>query len=442
METLAPNLSRDLDYYKLTMGRYIFEKHPDAEVTFTLRNRANNQPLSEYVPIDELQQRLDRIREQGFTPEEIAYYAGLTAQNGDARFTPEYLDHLATMQLPPVNIGIDPGTGDLAIDSTGKWTDVTFWETVVMSETNEIYYKNLMESHGLELQDLYDEGDRRLDAKITKLRQHPGIKFADFGTRRRFSANWHEHVLNRLVNELPDQLVGTSNPWFAYKYDIAPIGTMAHEVYMGSAGIADARGQNPLDGQRQVHDGWQDVYDGELSIALTDTYGSEFFFNDFTKEQAQQWNGLRHDSGDPFAFGDRAIAFYEQYGIDPTTKTIVFSDGLNVDKIIELYEYFDGRINMTFGWGTSLMNDLGLPANNMVMKATEIAIPSENGDTYVTDPEHINNGDDYIRRKLVKLSDDAGKHTGPQEKVDEYKHYRDERNELARRAVAQMVQCV
>lgn len=417
MNNYEPNLSRGLDYYKLTMGNLIFEKHPEANVTFTLKNRAHEQPLSEYVPPLELNERLERIREQGFTAEEIAYYAGLTAQNGDARFTPDYLDHLANLELPAVNIDIDPTTDDLAINSTGAWTDVTFWETVVMSEANELYYKNLMESHGLQLQDLYDKGNALLNAKIATLREHPDIKFADFGTRRRFSADWHEHVVGRLVNELPEQFIGTSNPWFAYKYNIKPVGTMAHEVYMGYAGMADAKGKNPLDGHGEMLHDWQQFYNGDLSIALTDTFGSEFFFSDFTKEQAEQWDGLRHDSGDPIEFGKRAIAFYEHFGIDPSTKTIVFSDGLNIDKIVELYDYFKGSIGLLFGWGTSLMNDLGLPANNMVMKATDISIPSENQETYVVDPEYQN---EYIQRKLVKLSDDEGKHTGPLEYVERY----------------------
>lgn len=426
MKEQAPNLSRGLDYYKLTMGNVIFEKHPDAEVTFTLKNRAHDQPLSEYVPTEELQYRLDRIREQGFTPEEIAYYAGLTAQNGEARFTPEYLDHLAELELPEVNIHINPETGDLDIDSTGKWTDVTFWETVVMSETNEIYYKNLMESHGMQLQDLYDEGNVRLDAKIEKLRGFPGIKFADFGTRRRFSAEWHEHVVARLVKELPGQFIGTSNPWFAYKYTVPPIGTMAHEIYMGYAGIADIRGDNPLNANRNVLADWVDVYNGELTTALPDTFGTEVFFNDFTKEQARTWKSLRHDSGDPYDFTERAIAKYEQFGIDPKEITIVFSDGLSVDKIIDLYKHFEGRITMVFGWGTSLMNDLGLPANNMVMKATDIYLPNAHNA-------------DYTQRHLVKLSDDEGKHTGPAEVVSEYIGYRDERNLIARLAVKQAV---
>ena len=412
-------LSSGLDYYKLTMGQVIQEFHPDAEATFTLKNRATDQPLSEYVRPEVLRQRLDRIRQQGFTAEEIAYYAGLVSQNGDARFSPKYLDYLEGLQLPEVNVTINPNTGDLSIDSKGKWIDVTFWETVVMSETNEIYYSELMKSHGLELHDLYDEGDKRLNEKITKLRKHPGIKFADFGTRRRFSASWQEHVVGRLKNELPQQFIGTSNPWFAYRYDLKPIGTYAHEMPMGYSGIADSENRNPLDGHNEMLQDWTKVYGTDLSNYLTDTYGSEFFFNDLTPQQINDGSGLRHDSGDPIEFGERAIEFYRQNDVDPATKTIVFSDGLDVDTIIELYQHFNGRVNLLFGWGTSLMNDLGLPANNMVMKLTRI------NDT-----------------STVKLSDNPGKHTGPIEQVERYIRLTDERNQLARSAMRETVEMV
>ncbi len=415
MKTEAP-LSSKIDYYKVTMGQVIYERHPDAEVTFTLKNRASEQPLSKYVSPATLQQRLDRIREQGFTPEEIAYYAGIAAQNGNAQFAPDYLDYLSTLQLPEVNISIDPATGDLAINSKGKWIDVTFWETVIMSETNEIYYSQLMQSYGLELQDLYDEGNRRLETKITKLLSRPDIKFADFGTRRRFSADWHEHVIQKLALELPKQFIGTSNPWFAYKYNLTPIGTFAHEMPMVYAGIEDGDGSNPLNGHNRMLRDWDDTYHGDLSVALTDTFGSEFFFNDFTPDQARTWNGLRHDSGDPIKFGERVIRYYEERGIDPLTKTIVFSDGLDIDTIIQLADRFNGRVKILFGWGTSLMNDLGLPANNIVMKATEV------------------NG-----TPTVKLSDDEGKHTGPREKVEYYTQKVNEANSLAKRALNETV---
>lgn len=397
MNEQQPNLSRGLDFYKLTMGNVAFEKRPDAEVTFTLKNRRREQPLTEFVSAPALQERLDAIREQGFQPEEIAYYAGLQAQNGEARFTPEYLDHLANLTLPNVNIQNDNETGELAVQATGPWADVSLWETVVMSEINEEYYARLMEGHDLSIDDLYIEGDRRLDDKITRLQARPDIKFSDFGTRRRFSAKWHEHVISRLAQECPDNFVGTSNPWFAYKYDLTPIGTFAHEMPMVYAGLEDAAGGNPLDGHAKMLQDWQDHYKGDLSIALTDTFGSEFFFTDFTAEQAREWRGLRHDSGDPVAFGERVIDFYAQHEIDPTTKTIVFSDGLGIDAIERLADHFSGRINLMFGWGTTLTNDLGLPSNNIVMKATRV------------------NGVD-----TVKLSDDEGKHTGPEQKVIRY----------------------
>jgi nicotinate phosphoribosyltransferase len=397
MNEQHPNLSRGLDFYKLTMGNVAYEQHPDAQVTFTLKNRRAEQPLAEFVSASALKDRLDGIREQGFQPEEIAYYAGLQAQTGEARFTPDYLDHLASLELPEVTIATDNLSGELAVHADGPWADVSLWETVIMSEINEEYYARLMEQHDLSIDDLYTEGDRRLNDKITRLQSRPDIKFSDFGTRRRFSAAWHEHVIARLAKECPQNFVGTSNPWFAYKYDLTPIGTFAHEMPMVYAGLEDSAGGNPLDGHAKMLTDWQEHYKGDLSIALTDTFGSEYFFTDFTAEQARSWRGLRHDSGDPITFGEQVIDFYAQHEIDATTKTIVFSDGLDIDMIEKLADHFKDRINLMFGWGTSLTNDLGLPSNNIVMKATQV------------------NGID-----TVKLSDDQGKHTGPEHTVTRY----------------------
>lgn len=397
MEYRDPNLSRGLDYYKLTMGDLAHETHPDAEVTFTLKNRNHTRPLSQYVTPDALQDRFNAVRERGFSAEEVAYYAGLNAQDGEARFTESYLTHLADLTLPDVTVAIDHATQDLAIQTTGPWTDVSLWETIVMSEVNEEYYQNLIASEGLSLENIWAEGDRRLSEKIATLQDRPDIKFADFGTRRRFSAAWHEHVIDRLSTELPANFVGTSNPWFAHKYNLPPVGTFAHEMPMVYSGLADLEADEPLKGHTQMLQDWERHHRGDLSIALTDTYGSEFFFSDFTPAQAAAWRGLRHDSGDPIEFGERAIEFYLQHDINPQEKTIVFSDGLNVDEIIRLADHFGARVNVLFGWGTSLMNDLGLPANNFVMKATAVD-----------------------GQPTVKLSDDPGKHTGPLETVERY----------------------
>lgn len=399
-------LSDGLDFYKLTMGQLALERFADTSVTFTMKNRAGEHPLSQYIDPTVLQARLTAIRDQGFTPEEITFYAGIENQKGEARFDEQYLDFLADLKLSDVQVTINPETGDLHVESTGAWANVSLWETVVMSEINELYYENLVKENGLDIEEVWAEGDRRLTQKIERLK-NSDIKFADFGTRRRFSAAWQSHAVERLANELPDNFVGTSNPWFAYKFGLAPIGTYAHEMPMVYAAAADKEGKNPLDGHATMMDDWFERYDTDLSIALTDTFTSEFFFSDFTPEQAAKWRGLRHDSGDPIEFGERAIRFYEENDIDPTTKTIVFSDGLDIDTIFELHEHFKGRVNVLFGWGTSLMNDMGLRANNFVMKATDVEDTS-----------------------TVKLSDVAGKHTGPEEQVNRYIDLVEARNQV------------
>lgn len=403
MERVSPalhaeneKLSADLDYYKLTMGQLAFEKYKDAEVTFTLKNRSAEHLLGEYVNLPELQARFEDIRDYGFQPEEIAYFASLQAENGTARFTPEYLDYLADLKLAQVNTVLD-WKGELRIDTTGPWVASSLWETVVMSEVNEQYYKNYLAEKGLSREQVWKIGDEKLDEKIARLAERPDIKFADFGTRRRFSRDWQEHVIGRLATELPDNFVGTSNPWFAYKFGLKPIGTYAHEMPMVYAALADAEEKSPLSGHQQMLEDWHDRYGADLSTALTDTFTSDYFFANFTDEEARDWRGLRHDSGDPIEFGERVISFYKERYINPLEKTIVFSDGLDINMIEKLADHFGGRIKLLFGWGTSLMNDLGVRANNFVMKATEV------------------NG-----TETVKLSDDEGKHTGSQAQVARY----------------------
>jgi len=376
------------------MGQAEFEYHPETQVTFELKNRSLRK-LSEFVSPQELRDRLDELAD-GWHPEEIAYLAGLQNQDGTAQFSEAYLDFLADNSLPPVAIKLDKN-GELAVQTKGEWPLVTFWETVVMSEINEIYFANKLRAEGLDSSDLYAEGDRRLSEKIARLRERPDIKFSDFGTRRRFSYEWQHHVIERLARELPENFIGTSNIYLAHELGLRPIGTFAHELPMVYAALEDSSGNNPLDGHNKVLRDWEEIYKGDLSTALTDTFTSEFFFADMSETQARSWNALRHDSGDPYDFGDRAIRFFEEHGIDPYTKTIVFSDGLDIDTIIELTDYFQGKIKLMFGWGTTLTNDLGIKANNFVMKAVEAD-----------------------GRGTVKLSDVEGKHTGQNEDVERY----------------------
>ncbi len=406
-------LTAGLDYYKPTMSQILYEHEPDTEVTFTFKNRRPEQRLADYTTVMDFQERFDMLRAQGFSTEELDYFRGLTLSNSNPVFGEDYIEYLEQNELPKVNVYFDQETNDLAIDVAGDSPLVTFWETVVMSEVNEAYFENYVIAHGIDIMDLYDEGNARLSEKIATLQEHPEIQFSDFGTRRHFSMRWQRHVLQRLQNECPDNLVGTSNVAFANTMGLKPIGTFAHEMPMVWAGLADARGEDILDSHNKFLQVWKDAYGPDYLTALTDTFGSDFFFSDFTPEQAEAWKALRHDSGDPFEFGERVITFYEDLGIDPATKTIVFSDGLDIDTIVKLSEQFEGRIGNTYGWGTTLMNDLGLPALNIVMKVTKVRTA------------------DGREADTVKRSDDKGKYTGPLAKFLLYEGLLQERLQVA-----------
>lgn len=399
--TYGPELERNyltagLDYYKPTMSQFVHELEPDAEVTFSLKNRGE-QRLLDYVDPVQLQDHLETIRQNGFNQTELNYLADLVSSQGERMFSDDYLKYLNEAELPNVNILIEDD--DIAIETTGEWSMVTFWETVIMSELNEAYFEGIVTKQNLDIFEVYNEGDRRLSEKIAILQANPDIKIVDFGTRRHFSHRWQAYVVERLMRECPDNFLGTSNVALAQKYNVKPIGTFAHELPMGYGGLAEKNLglENVLHSHNQLLEDWYKFYGQDLSIALTDTFTSDFFFRDFTPEQAKNWRGLRQDSGDPIEFGEKAIAFYETNGIDPTTKTIVFSDGLDIDEIVKLHEHFKERVNVVFGWGTTLTNDLGIKPLNIVMKATKI------------------NG-----TETVKLSDNPGKHTGPADKVAQY----------------------
>lgn len=395
-------LTNGLDFYKVTMGQVAYEQEPLTEVTFTFKNRGE-QRLADYVPVETLNARFETLRARGWNDTELGHLEGLHNSQGERIFSDDYLAYLKDAELPEVAVSIDPETDDLAIETTGPWAMSTFWETVVMSEVNEVYFENFVRTHGLDIMDLYNEGQGRLEDKMAVLRANPDIKIAEFGTRRHFSLKWQNHVVAELAEHCPDNLVGTSNVALAREHGLKPIGTFAHEMPMVYAALADARGEDIRASHQHFLNEWYERYGEDLSIALTDTFGTDFFFADFTQTQAAEWRGTRHDSGDPFVFGERLIEFYGQKGIDARTKTVVFSDGLDIDQIVALQERFGDRMNVMFGWGTTLTNDLGLPALNIVMKAT-----------------HVRDAQTDATATTVKLSDNAGKHTGPRTQVTRY----------------------
>lgn len=408
METLTQGplieqtmLTAGMDYYKMTMSQLEFEKHPDKEVTFTFHNRGE-QRIADYVEASELQDRLDQIRENGWSEQELGYLAGLQNSQGERVFSEAFLDYLQSHELPAVRVRQDEEQDDLAIDAVGAWPLVTFWETVVMNEVSEMYFANYVRAHDLDINQLYAEGDRRLNEWTEYLRSDPGVSLVEFGTRRRFSLRWQKHVIERLQQERPDNLVGTSNIGLANTHGLKPVGTFAHELPMVYAGIADAEGGDIRASHHRMLRDWEAKYGPDLLVALSDTFTTDFFFEDFDKRQAEAWAGLRHDSGDPLEFTDKTIDFYNRRSVDAKVKSIMFSDALDVRKVAAIRKAVEGRIGNRYGVGTRLTNNLGLSALNVVMKATHVRLPNgREADT-------------------VKLSDSPGKHTGPEALVQRY----------------------
>jgi nicotinate phosphoribosyltransferase len=354
----------DMDYYKFTMAYLAYLFFPEVQTTFAFTNRSKIK-LAKFISQAELEQEIAYVRSLSFQEDEIDFL--FSTGNFDKTRLQNFL---RSVQLPEVKISVVED--DYVIETEGRWCDVSLWETLILSIVNELYYRfHLRSMSPAERSALYAEGASRLAAKVKILKQHPEITFVDFGTRRRFSHDWQRQVLETLKKEVPQQLIGTSNVYMAKELGLKPVGTFAHEVDMVFSGIFRDQKNGIRNSHNKVLEYWWSLYGYELSIALTDTYGSKFFFEDMNTDQAAKWKGLRQDSGNPFSFAEAAIAFYQGKGIDPRTKIIVFSDGLDLEQIIALNNYCQGRIKSTFGWGTNLTNDLGLRALSLVMKAVK-----------------------------------------------------------------------
>ncbi len=384
----------DLDFYKLTMGQVQWHNYRDVVVRLGFNNRMKKIRLAEVINLDELKAELHHVRSLRFQDDELHYLSQIDC--GDrAMFAPGYLDFLAQVRLPPYSLLQKDGQLDLGF--AGRWPEVTFWETISLSTINELYYRSLL--HDDEYQSAILTGRERLANKIARIKSEcPDLKFSDFGTRRRFSREWQEEVATTMARELPGNFLGTSCVDIARRHNLKPMGTSAHEMYMVLAAISARNLDSIRSSHNRVLRDWWAAYGKELSIALTDTFGSEFFFRDMTAQQAKDWKGLRHDSADPIRFGDRAIGFYQGHAIPPLEKLIVFSDGLDLDRIIQLLTYFRRRIGTTYGWGTNLTNDMGHMALSLVVKPV------------------MANGN-----PTVKMSDNLAKATGPEDEINLYK---------------------
>lgn len=341
----------DTDFYKLTMMQVVLHQFPAAMVEYRFKCRTTGIDLRPYV--QEILAEIQALCQLRFTQAELNYLSKQPI------FSSDFIEFLRIFQLNPhcVEIKTEP---DFQLTIQGPWLHTILFEVPLLAIINEVYYRNIAPQPDLQ------EGERRLAEKIVQL-QDAGVQehfyFSEFGTRRRFSREWQGKVLGILKQSLPTSLMGTSNLYYAQAFDLKPIGTMAHEYLQACQSL----GPRLAYSQRFALEKWAEEYRGQLGIALSDVYGLDAFLRDFDLFFCKLFDGARHDSGDPLEWGEKLLAHYQVLGIDPQTKTFVFSDGLDFETAITLYRRFHGRVRIVFGIGTYLTNDLGYqPLQNVI----------------------------------------------------------------------------
>ncbi len=346
----------DTDLYKFTMMQVVLHQFPAAQVEYKYKCRTPGVDLRPYV--DEIREEVRSLCQLRFTDEELDYLSGMRFIKSD------FVDFLRLFHLPERCISIEKSAsapGELDIVVVGPWLHTILFEIPVLAIINEVYFRN---NH---LAPAYGEGRQRLQAKVDLVRQDPDLhnfNLADYGTRRRFSKAWHEEVIVTLKEQMGANFTGTSNVFFAMKHGLTPLGTMAHEYLQACQSL----GPRLRDSQIFGFEVWAREYRGDLGIALSDVYGMNAFLRDFDMYFCKLFDGARHDSGDPFSWGERLIEHYQKNRCDPRTKTLVFSDGLTFPLAISLAKRFAGRCMTAFGIGTNLTNDLSYKPLQVVMK--------------------------------------------------------------------------
>ncbi|WP_180104729.1 nicotinate phosphoribosyltransferase [Acinetobacter sp. YH12108] len=355
----------DTDLYKFTMLQVVLHKFPQTHSVYHFRCRNledTEYPLTDIL--DDLNHQLDLLCQLQFKEDELQYLRSLRFIKSD------FVDYLELFQLKRrfIKATVD-NEGRLDITIEGPMVQAMMFEIFVLAIVNELYFSRIRTPEVLA------EGERRLKAKIELLKQYdasqdpndPPFLVSDFGTRRRYSFDWQKHVVEEFNKAAPHVFRGTSNVYLAKELGITPIGTMAHEFLQAFQAL-DVRLRNF---QKAALETWVQEYRGDLGIALTDVVGMDAFLRDFDLYFAKLFDGLRHDSGDPYEWGDKAYAHYKKLKIDSKTKMLTFSDGLNLEKAWKLHQYFKDRFQVSFGIGTNLTNDMGQTPLNIVLKLVE-----------------------------------------------------------------------
>ena len=366
----------DTDLYKFTTSYAYIKLFPYAVGTFSFKDRDETVYSDDFL--NALKEEFNRLKGVGLTSDELEY------MSVNCRFMPRvYWEWLSSFRFNPeiIEVYLDEER-HLHIEVTDYLYKVTLYEVPILAIVSEI--KNMFFNQ----KPLKEEVLAILATKV-ELSNLNAMPFSEFGTRRRFSFEVHDWVVDYL-KEYSKYCTGTSNCYLAMKYNMRPMGTHPHEWFMFHGAQFGYKHANYM-----ALENWVNVYDGDLGTALSDTYTSESFLTNFSRKQAKLFDGVRCDSGDEIEFVDKLIDRYKELGIDPVTKTIIFSNALDFEKALSLYKYCHGKIRCSFGIGTNLTNDTGYQPSNIVMKLSKCKMNANQG-----------------WRECIKLSDDMGKHMG------------------------------
>ncbi len=380
----------DTDFYTFTQGQAIYHNYPDVWVKYKFKCRNGSAiptTISSRAFINEIKREVDHLCELSINNAELSYIFQL------GFFKRSYIEFLNILKLSKHYISIDAEGDELIITIEGPWCITVFFEVPVLAIVSELYHRyvnpkaeidalNILKQKILEAKELLDLSGVCSD----------DFRFADFGTRRRYSFELHFQILESCIRCMPNNFMGTSNVHFAMITGIKPIGTMSHQWIMAHQQLVKL-----IDHQKTALDVWAREYRGDLGIALSDTVGFDAFLQDFDLYFSKLFDGCRHDSGDPSNWGEKLINHYLNFNIDPMTKDAVFSDGLTLEKSVSLFLSFYSKIRTSFGIGTNLTNDTGVNALQIVIKMVEC------------------NG-----RPVAKISDSSGKGMCESEMFEQY----------------------
>ena len=379
----------DTDLYKFNMDQVIFHRHTDLCGQYYFKCRNEGVVFTREMA-DEIGEQVDHLCSLRFRKEELDYLRSIRFIKND------YVEFLRLWHpiRDYVSVGLAPG-GELSVTVDGPLFSAMQFEIYLLEIINEVYFRM-----SYDYESLRRSAEERLDAKIRAMREGTyTFRFAEFGCRRRLSREWQDEVVRRFVTETSN-CVGTSNVYLAMKYNITPIGTYAHEfvqMYQGIDSIPLAYTNH------YAMKDWYAEYDGDNGTALTDTVTTDLFLLDFNRSMVNNYTGVRHDSGDPYEWGEKIIAHYEKYGVDPRTKLLLFSDSLDFDRAQKLYDHFRDRAKVSFGIGTFVSNDTAEEPLNIVIKLQYVngrpvaKLSDAPGKAMCRDPEYL----EYLKRSVA-----------------------------------------